>query len=106
MGAAKSRGRRRELGGADPEWGRGRVNGLAKAEIGDAETLFEGASEMSERSKRRAENFFMGNAIRGMLLNAYGWWLVGLIAKVAGAALIGAGGVLAGLGFRPAPRRR
>ena len=34
-----------------------------------------------------------------MLLNAYGWWLVGLVARIAGALLIGFGGFLGLLGF-------
>ena len=30
----------------------------------------------------------LGESLRGMLLNAYGWWLVGTIAQAAGWALI------------------
>ncbi len=44
------------------------------------------------------ETFLDGNTLRGMLLNAYGWWLVGTI-EVAGWVLIVAGVALLALGF-------
>lgn len=40
-----------------------------------------------------------GDALRGILLNAYGWWLVGSIAIWAGAALLALAIILLGLGF-------
>ncbi|MSS45430.1 hypothetical protein FYJ43_05125 [Cutibacterium sp. WCA-380-WT-3A] len=45
------------------------------------------------------QNLFMGDSLRGMLLNAYGWWLVGTIAIWAGVACIVLGVVLAVLGW-------
>ena len=83
-----------------PEMGPGEIAGLARMEIQDPETDYELARKISQLQQLRSENFFMGNAIRGMLLNAYGWWLVGLVARVAGAALVGVGSVLGFVGFR------
>jgi hypothetical protein len=40
------------------------------------------------------QTLFMGETLRGMLLNAWGWGMVGTIATIAGVALIGIGGVL------------
>lgn len=80
--------------------------GLAKGKIKDPETEYDLARKISELQNLRSENFFMGNAIRGILLNAYGWWLVGSVARVAGVGLIGIGigigigSVLGFLGFR------
>ncbi|USR78864.1 hypothetical protein [Arcanobacterium pinnipediorum] len=45
------------------------------------------------------ETLFMGDTLRGMLLNAYGWWLLGTIAIYAGIALMVLGVVLGILGF-------
>ena len=53
----------------------------------------------------KADTLFKGEALRGMLLNAYGWWTVATIAIYAGYGLIAAGvllAVLAFLGFRHA----
>jgi hypothetical protein len=49
------------------------------------------------------QTLFMGETLRGMLLNAYAFWKMGQIALVAAiAAFVGAGllGLLSGLGFR------
>ena len=45
------------------------------------------------------DTFLDGNTLRGMLLNAYGWWLVGTIAQAAGWALIVVGVALTAFGF-------
>lgn len=87
-----------------PELGSGELSGLAKMEVGDPETEYETARQIHRLYELRSDNFFMGNAIRGMLLNAYGWWLVGLVARVAGWVLIGVGGVLTAIGL--VPKRR
>lgn len=42
------------------------------------------------------QTLFMGDTLRGVLLNAYGWWLVGTIAMWVGGAAI-AGGVVLGV---------
>lgn len=89
-----------ELKQDHPEMGPGEIAGLARMEIQDPETDYEPARKISQLQQLRSENFFMGNAIRGMLLNAYGWWLVGLVARVAGGALVGVGSVLGFVGFR------
>lgn len=44
---------------------------------------------------RLKEMLFTGSSLRGMLLNAYGWWLVGSIATWAGVGATGLGAVLA-----------
>ena len=80
----------------NPELGPGEVNALARAEINDPESDYSLARRIKSLHELRAENFFMGNSIRGMLLNAYGWWLLGQIAKWAGCGLIGLGAALFG----------
>ncbi|GAA2182663.1 hypothetical protein GCM10009785_22900 [Brooklawnia cerclae] len=96
----KTRTLRDEIRTARPEMSGPEVALLAKAEIGDPETEFDIAREIAGLNALRSDNFFMGNAIRGMLLNAYGWWLVGMVARTAGWALAGIGGVLGVAGLR------
>ncbi|WP_336248741.1 hypothetical protein [Stomatohabitans albus] len=62
------------------------------------------AKRAAELDSLRNEVLFRGNAIRGMLLNAYGWGLLGKIANVAGIALIIIGIALAGWGFIPSKK--
>ena len=53
----------------------------------------------------KADSLFKGETLRGMLLNAYGWWTVGQITFFAGIGMVIAGLVLAvlvALGFRHA----
>lgn len=88
-----------ELSDHHPEMGPGEVSGLARMEVRDPETEYDLARKINELYSLRSENFFMGNSIRGMLLNAYGWWLIGLIARIAGAGLIGIGTLLGLAGF-------
>ena len=104
LAAAKNRELNAELRERNPGLSPAEVNLLAKAEVADPETEFEAAREIKALYELRSDNFFMGNAIRGMLLNAYGWWLVGLIARIAGLALVGVGALLAAIGFRPGGR--
>lgn len=55
----------------------------------------------------KADTLFKGEALRAILLNAYGWWTVSTIALYVGAGLIAAGialAVFAFLGFRHARR--
>src|SRR5918995_4430916 len=55
----------------------------------------------------KADTLFKGEALRAMLLNAYGWWIVATIALWAGIALVAAGavlGLLSILGFRHAKK--
>jgi hypothetical protein len=51
------------------------------------------------------DTVFKGETLRAILLNAYGWWTVGLVALYAGIGMIAAGvllGILVALGFRHA----
>ena len=69
------------------------------------------AATLSDEEKATNEDFqalsslrqtlFMGDTLRGMLLNAYGWWLLGTIAIYVGIGVIVVGAVLAGVGFGP-----
>jgi hypothetical protein len=43
---------------------------------------------------QQRQTLFMGETLRGMLLNAWGWGTIATIATIAGIALIGIGGVL------------
>ncbi len=47
------------------------------------------------------QTLFMGDTLRGMLLNAYGWWLVGTIAIWIGGGAIVVALILGVLGFGP-----
>lgn len=87
---------KREVHADHPDLGPGEVSALARAEINDPESDYSAARRIKSLQELRAENFFMGNSIRGMLLNAYGWWLIGQIARIAGLGLIGLGGGLFG----------
>lgn len=106
LAAQRNRELKTELHEQYPELTPAEVSHRAKAEISDPETEYDTARQIKLLYELRSDNFFMGNSIRGMLLNAFGWWLVGLVAKVAGAGLIGVGGLLAAIGFRPARRSK
>jgi len=43
---------------------------------------------------QQRQTLFMGETLRGLLLNAWGWGTIGTIATIAGIALIGIGGIL------------
>ncbi len=75
------------------------IAGLAAKEIANPQTKYDNAKQAAALQKLRMETFLDGNTLRGMLLNAYGWWLVGTIAQVAGWVLIVAGVALLALGF-------
>ena len=73
------------------------------AEVGDDPTAAESA-KMAELSGK-VDSLFRGETLRGMLLNAYGWWTVGAIVMWAGIGAALAGLLLAmfvALGFRHA----
>ena len=67
-------------------------------------TDFSLAKEIKSLQDLRTSTFLDGNTLRGMLLNAYGWWLVGTIALVAGWTLIVVGVGLLALGLVLKPR--
>ena len=73
------------------------------AEVGENPTAAESA-KMAELSGK-VDTLFRGETLRGMLLNAYGWWTVGMITMWAGIGAALAGLLLAifvALGFRHA----
>jgi hypothetical protein len=65
------------------------------------------APEVAAELQGKADTLFKGEALRSILLNAYGWWTVATIAVFAGFAMIAGGivlAILAALGFRHARR--
>ena len=77
------------------------------AEVGENPTAAESA-KLAELSGK-VDTLFKGETLRGMLLNAYGWWTVGQITMWAGVGAVVAGLLLAmfvGLGFRHARKAR
>lgn len=75
---------------------------LATQEIANPASDSPLAKEIKSLQDLRSSTFLDGNALRGMLLNAYGWWLLGTIALVAGWTLVVVGVgllVLVVLGF-------
>ena len=73
------------------------------AEVGENPTAAETAT-LDELSGK-VDTLFRGETLRGMLLNAYGWWTVGVITMWAGIGAALAGLLLAifvALGFRHA----
>ena len=73
------------------------------ADVGEDPTAAE-SGKMAELSGK-VDTLFKGETLRGMLLNAYGWWTVGQITQWAGYAMVALGlllSVFAALGFRHA----
>ena len=73
------------------------------AEVGENPTEAE-AAEMAELDGK-VQTLFRGETLRAILLNAYGWWMVGQITFFAGIGMVVAGLILAVLvafGFRHA----
>lgn len=91
-----------------------RYIGLHLEEVNEGKTYSETSAMAREEGldpkaaatlQAQADTLFKGEALRGTLLNAYGWWTVATLALYAGYALIGFGlimAVLAALGFRHA----
>lgn len=75
------------------------IAALATQEIANPASVFPPAKEIKSLQDLRSSTFLDGNALRGMLLNAYGWRLVGTIALVAGWTLVVVGVGLLVLGF-------
>lgn len=80
------------------------IAALAAAEIADPATEYENAKQAASLQQLRMDTFLDGNTLRGMLLNAYGWWLVGTIAIAAGIGLLVVGALLLVFGFVLKPR--
>ena len=75
--------------------------------IGENPTAAETAA--ADELSGKVDTLFRGETLRGMLLNAYGWWTVGVITMWAGIAAALAGLLLAvfvALGFRHARKAR
>ena len=73
------------------------------AEVGEDPTPAE-AAKMAE-FQGKVDTLFRGETLRGMLLNAYGWWTVGQITVWVGYGMVALGLILAlfsALGFRHA----
>ncbi len=75
------------------------IGAQAAAEIANPDTNYQDAQQAAALQTLRMDTFLDGNTLRGMLLNAYGWWLVGTIAQAAGWAMIVVGVVLFVFGF-------
>lgn len=77
-------------------------NGRTYGEMGDdikqAKAEGKSAEDIKKLNDTR-DSLFKGDSLRGILLNAYGWWLVGSIAIWAGVAMLVLAAVLAFLGF-------
>lgn len=77
---------------------------MAAAEIKNPLTEYATAQEAAALEDLRYGTFLDGNTLRGMLLNAYGWGLVGTIALWVGIGALIAGIALAVWGFIPAKK--
>ena len=79
-----------------------------EAQIEEAQAAGEDTAAMEDELaglQGQRDTVFKGETLRGMLLNAYGWWTVGQITFFAGIGMVIAGLVLAvlvALGFRHA----
>jgi hypothetical protein len=84
------------------------VIGLHLQAINDGKTYSETSTESRANPDDaelagKVQTLFRGETLRGLLLNAYGWWFVGRLAFWGGVAALGAAGlmlVLTVLGFR------
>jgi hypothetical protein len=93
-----------------------RYIGLHLSDVNEGATYSETSSAAREEGldpdvaaelQGKADTLFKGEALRSILLNAYGWWTVSTIAVYVGYAMVIAGlllAVLALLGFRHAKR--
>ena len=88
-----------KLAGERPEMTEDEITALAEAEIANPDSQYAEAKEIASLQAMRTDTFFMGSMIRGTLLNAYGWGLVGTIVTIVGWLLIVVGVILALLGF-------
>jgi len=79
-----------------------------EAQIEEAQVAGENTAAMEEELaglRAQRDTVFKGETLRAILLNAYGWWMVGQITFYAGIGMVVAGlilAVLVALGFRHA----
>ncbi|MCI6574701.1 MAG: hypothetical protein PT944_01560 [Actinomycetaceae bacterium] len=64
------------------------IKNVVSAEEKNSESAYPSAKQASQLNNLKNNTFFQGNMIRGTLLSAYGWGLIGKIANIAGIALI------------------
>ena len=76
-----------------------RLAKLVQAEINDPMTEYALAEEVASLNDLRYSTLLDGNTLRGMLLNAYGWGMIGTIATWAGIGAIVIGLALTAFGF-------
>ncbi|MCI5826183.1 MAG: hypothetical protein MR006_05915 [Arcanobacterium sp.] len=75
------------------------LKAVIAAEEKNPESAYASAKQIAQLNNLKNNTFFQGNMLRGTLLNAYGWGLVGKIANIAGITLIVLGVVLIVGGF-------
>ncbi|MCI7551136.1 MAG: hypothetical protein PUK40_08040 [Actinomycetaceae bacterium] len=93
-----------ELTADNPSADEDTISRMAAAEIANPMTEYQSARDAAALEDLRHGTFLDGNTLRGMLLNAYGWGIVGTVALWAGVVLIIAGVALAVYGFIPAKK--
>lgn len=93
-----------ELTTKNPDADEATIKAMATAEIANPMTSIPAAKEAAAVKSLRFDTMLNGNSLRGMLLNAYGWGLVGTIARWAGIGLIIVGLLLGIYGFVPAKK--
>lgn len=93
-----------ELTTKNPDADETTIKAMAAAEIANPMTSIPAAKEAAAVKSLRFDTMLNGNSLRGMLLNAYGWGLVGTIARWVGIGLIIVGLLLGIYGFVPAKK--
>lgn len=72
------------------------IASIVNAEIANPNTQYPDAQQAALLQQMRADSFLTGDLLRGLLLNAYGWWLLGSISQIVGVvALLAGTGTLA-----------
>ncbi|WP_126464274.1 hypothetical protein [Propionibacterium australiense] len=89
----------KEIAAANPNASEKEVAALVKAEIADPTTDNTIAARAAELTELRYNVLLNGNNLRGLLLSAYGWGLLGTIANAAGIALVVIGVLMTGASF-------
>lgn len=88
-----------EVAADNPDADEATVAKLVQAEINDPMTEYALAEEVASLNDLRYSTLLDGNTLRGMLLNAYGWGMIGTIATWAGIGAIVIGLALTAFGF-------
>lgn len=88
-----------EIKADNPQASEAQVSDLVAAEISNPESEYDKAQQVSQLNGLKSGTFFQGNMLRGTLLSAYGWGLIGTIARIAGVGLAVIGVVLLVVAF-------